>query len=143
MPGSVSLTMRDSWSMGNTTPVSLLACMIDTSRVSGESARMNPGMSRLPFRSTSTYVTRQPFRSISRQTSSTAGCSTVVVMICFRFGLARTTPWMAVLLLSVAHPVKRISLGSAPPRQSAIVRRAAATAWLVRPAGSYIELGLK
>jgi len=66
-----------------------------------------------------------------------------VVRICRRSGLARATPWIAALLLSVAQEVKRICCGSMSPNSPATMRRARATAWAVCRAGSYIELGLK
>ena len=66
-----------------------------------------------------------------------------MVMMWRRLGLALTVPKMAVLLLSVAQPVKRTGLASASPKCRAMVLRAAVRAWAVRRAGSYIELGLK
>ena len=77
------------------------------------------------------------------QTSSTAGCSTVVVIMCRRWELAFVVPTIAALLLSVAHDVNRICFGSTPPSCSAMSRRASATASATPRAGSYIELGLK
>ena len=63
---------------------------------------------------------RSRSRSRSLQTSSTAGCSTAVVMMWRRFGLALAVPKIAVLLLSVAQAVKRICCGSASPKCRAI-----------------------
>ena len=57
MDGSVSLVSRESSSMGKITPVSLLACMIVTSSVSGVSARTKSRTSSCPLRSTGRNVT--------------------------------------------------------------------------------------
>ena len=67
---------------------------------------------------------RSRSRSRSLQTSSTAGCSTAVVMMWRRLGLALAVPKIAVLLLSVAQEVKRICCGSASPKCRAISCRA-------------------
>ncbi len=99
--------------------------------------------SRLPARSTGRNVTSRPLRARSLHTSNTAGCSTAVVTMWRRLGFARTVPKMAVLLLSVAQEVKRISEGSTPPRKRATVSRPRLMAWAAGEARSYIELGLK
>ena len=52
-------------------------------------------------------------------------------------------PKTAVLLLSEAHEVKRISLGRTLPRSLAIVFLASVIASAGPRAASYIELGLK
>ena len=99
--------------MGKTTPVSLLACMMLTSSVSGRRARTNWPISRLPSRSTSSQVTRQPSRSRSLQTSSTAGCSTEVVMMCrrLRIGLGHAEDRRVVALRSAAGEEDRPGVG--------------------------------
>ena len=109
--GSVSLVMRDSSSTGKMTPVSLLACITETSRVSGRRARTNSVVSIRPWVSTGTKSTSKPRRSRSLPTSKMAGCSTAVVMMWRRSGLAAMVPNTAVLLLSEAQDVKRISGG--------------------------------
>ncbi len=89
---SVSFAIRARRSMGKTTPVSLLACMTVTKSVSSSNARTYSSKSRLPWRSTPRKVTSQPSRAISRQTSITAACSTLVAMMRRRPGTALTVP---------------------------------------------------
>ena len=135
--------IRESRETGKITPVSLFACMMLTKRVSGRRARTNSSKSSSPWSSTPRNVTSQPLRCRSLHTSSTAGCSTAVVMMWRRCGLAFAVPKIAVLLLSVAHEVNRICFGSLTPKCPAICWRAWLIAAAVRRAGSYIELGLK
>ena len=105
--------------MGCSTPVSLLAAMIDTSTVSGVSAFASAVGSIRPSWSTGRYLTWTPCsRCSARQVSKTAGCSLAWVMICA--GAARSwakaAPRMARLLASDPLAVNTISAGSAPIR---------------------------
>jgi hypothetical protein len=105
--------------MGCSTPVSLLAAMIDTSTVSGVSAFASAVGSIRPSRSTGRYLTWTPCsRCSARQVSKTAGCSLAWVMICAGAARswARAAPRMARLLASDPLAVNTISAGSAPIR---------------------------
>ena len=117
--------------------------MTETNSVSGRRVRTNSVLSRRPWVSTGMKSTSKPRRSRSLPTSYTAGCSTAVVMMWRRSGLAAIVPKRAVLLLSDAQEVKRISWGRTFPSSLAIVHRAWAMASAGPRAASYIELGLK
>ncbi len=80
---------------------------------------------------------------MSLHTSSTAGCSTAVVMMCFFFGFALATPKIAVLLLSLAHEVNSICFGFPARSIFDTVLRASSMVCAAVLLASYIELGLK
>ena len=85
-----ALTISAISSMGKITPVSLLAHMTETTAVSGRMAlaRARPGRAR-PSPSTPSYVTSiAALLQVAGRGSSTAGCSTRVVMMCRLSGLA-------------------------------------------------------
>ncbi len=115
--------MRASSSMGWTTPVSLLACITETSTVSGRSAARSRSGSSRPSRSTSRSVTSKPSRSSARSESSTALCS-VRQETRWR-PLARwnrATPFSARLSDSVAPLVKTSSRAVAPTSRATSAR---------------------
>lgn len=93
---------------GKRTPVSLLAAMSETTAVSGASAASSVARSRRPSRSTGRRVTREPCFSRKIVWLSTAECSTAEVMTWRLAGSAERAARRAVLLLSVALPVKTI-----------------------------------
>lgn len=101
---------------GCRTPVSLLACMIVTSAVSGPSAAMTWSTATRPSASTPARVTRNPWRSSQSHGAATAGCSMTEVTMWRRSGRASATPRIARLFDSVPPEVKTISSGSLPIR---------------------------
>ena len=107
--------------MGCSTPVSLLACMTDTSRVCSVTASASRSRSSRPSPSTPTYVTAIPRPSRRSHVSRTARCSVVTVTTCrfFAYAGAPATPSRARLSDSVAPLVHTISRGSAPMTDAA------------------------
>ena len=110
-------------------PTTLLAAMIDTSRVSRSISAATASGSTIPSDLTGAYVTLTPSRCASQaHVSRTAGCSIALVTMCTGWPAnARVTPARARLSASVPLPVKTTPCGDAPT-SSATCRRAFSTA---------------
>ena len=127
--------------MGDITPVSLFAHMIETRAVPGRIAPSSSAMSRLPCLSTPRNVTSHPRFARSWQGRRTALCSTALVTKCCppRIGPVPDLPrasncsakLITALLDSVPPLVKTISVGS-HPRNAANRSRARLMAFLRR-----------
>ena len=87
--------MRAASATGNSTPVSLLAHISETSAVSGVIALSSAARSRPPSASTGSRVTRMPCVSSCASRASVAGCSTALVTMWDRPGRAASAPWIA------------------------------------------------
>ncbi len=91
------------------TPVSLFACISETSAVSGRSASATCSGSIVPSGRGRSHVTSKPSRSSCLQASTPARCSTREVTTCRRAApAARAAPRIARFTLSVAPEVKTI-----------------------------------
>ena len=87
-------------------------------------------------------MTSYPCRSIQRQASSTALCSTAVVTMCFpRWRFCQQAAVTAQLSASVPQEVKNSCLAS-QPRAPATVRRQDSTRRFISSPRGYWELGL-
>ena len=98
-------------------PISLLACMTDTSAVSSVSAvAQRRRATRCRSASTGRSVVVQPRRASALRVLRTASCSMALAIRCLRpvGSSASATPRMAKLSPSVPPPVNTISDGSAP-----------------------------
>ena len=115
-----------------TAPVSLFAVITLIKTVSFLIAFSRSEISIVPRVFTGRYVTSKPQRSSARHDSSTAGCSTDVVIICLPLSfIAYAAPFIAQLSLSLPPQVKYISQGFAFI-QAAIRSLASSTAFRAR-----------
>ena len=128
--------------IGNSTPVSLLASIIETMPVSRRSALRKSSRSIAPARSTSSQVTWQPISARCSQSLRTASCSTRVVMMWRRLGFCSRNPPMAQLSDSDPQEVKTISLAFFAPNNPATWPRASSTASRMSRPNLWAEEGL-
>ncbi len=112
-------------STGCSEPVSLLAQITLTSRVSGRSAAATAAASTQPAASGATRVTVTPCASSERRGSSTEGCSTAVVTT---WSPGRSQPRISVLFASVAPAVKQTAAGSVPSSAATCARAVSSAA---------------
>ena len=109
---------------GCTVPISLLACMTETSTVSSVSAASSASGATMPLSATGTSDVFQPCRLNAFRVLSTASCSMALATMCrLRPGAAASaTPRTARLSASVPPLVKTISWGRAPIRSATAAR---------------------
>ena len=120
--------------MGASVPVSLLAAMMEISTVWSVMASATCSAASQPFSSTGRKVTSQPACCMASQTSSTARCSVLHVMMCLPLSwYIWQAPLIARLLDSVAHEVQTISRGLAPISLATCSRAASTAASAFQP----------